>query len=98
MNIIIESAMPDGTPVQIEDWHMDYRFMAPGSLVVAYPTGTKDSGRPFGPRRGEAFRLEMSFDSHIEAREAFKRLLAGDARLVDYRENVEAKYRDFIPE
>lgn len=87
--------MPDGTPIQLEDWQDTY----PNSPTLwwsigAYPRSRHDSGRPFGPRRGGEFRLTISFHTDAEAVEAFEKLNRGDAELLEYREKFWNGERD----
>lgn len=87
MKIITEGKMPDGTHIQLEDWRTSFpEFKSMWNTIGAYPRSLKNSGRLFGPRRGEEFRLDMKFESAAEALEAYEKLVRGDAELLDYRD------------
>ena len=87
MKIITEGKMPDGTHIQLEDWRTSFpETKSLWHTIGAYPRSLKNSGRLFGPRRGEEFRLDMKFKSAAEAMEAYEKLVRGDAELLDYRE------------
>jgi len=87
--------MPDGTAIQLENWEDSY----PSSpslwwAIGAYPRAKHYSGRMFGPRRNEVFRLTISFHTAPEAVEAFEKLNRGEAELLDYREKFWNGERD----
>ena len=87
--------MPDGTGIQLENWEDSY----PSSpslwwAIGAYPRSKHESGRLFGPRRGQEFRLTINFATDAEAVEAFEKLNRGDAELLDYRERFWNRERD----
>lgn len=73
-----------GCPLVQEDWSEDYAVHKPGDQLAAFPVSTAYSGRPFGPSRGETFRLGMHFPSPEEASKAFNDLVAGKTKLEDY--------------
>jgi hypothetical protein len=82
--------------IQIEDWSKDYpdTFM-PDSLLVAYLKAKVSLGTYFGPRKGHIFRCEFHMPDGTRAREAFDKLIAGNAELDDYFEYIER--RKYIP-
>lgn len=98
MGLFIRSTakMPDNTAIQLEDWSDSY----PENphlwwTVGAYPVAKRGSGRPFGPmRKGEKFRLTISFKTDAEAVEAFEKLNRGEATLLDYADKFWNGERD----
>ena len=87
--------MPCGTAIQLENWEDSY----PSShslwwAIGAYPRAKHESGRLFGPRRNEEFRLTISFETDAEAVEAFDKLNRGDTELLEYREKFWNGERD----
>lgn len=88
--------MPDGTAIQLENW--EDRYPSSPTLwwtIGAYPLAKHGSGRYFGPhRKGEMFRLTISFHTDAEAVEAFEKLNRGEAELLDYRDKFWNLERD----
>lgn len=84
--------------VQLEDWSQDYpdTFM-PGNVLAAYPIAKEDSVHPtpFAPKRNEKFRCAFWFPNGDRAMEAYKKLLGGEAELVDYISYIERL--DYVP-
>ena len=64
MKIIEISAMPDGTEIQLEDWHdkntKDYKDLY-GYVIGVYPVA-KNSGRLGWVKSGEKFRISISYN------------------------------------
>ncbi len=90
-----KTTMPDGTEIQLEDWSNEF----PSSTnlwwaVGAYPVAKHSSGRLFGPRRNQEFRLTISFAEESDARECFRKLESGEAELLDYRDKFWNGERD----
>lgn len=80
----------DATPIQIEDWREAcpaLTFMA--YVVAAYPIASHDSGRPFGPKRHERFRLAFNFSTLELARECYTMLAAGSCPFWFFRGNAD---------
>ena len=86
--------MPDGTGIQLEDWSDKSPGTSYAYAVGAYPRALHESGRPFGPRKFETFRLTISFGSLNEAKKAFEKLYLGEASLLDYRDRFWNQERD----
>lgn len=98
MKIIKQGKMPDGTPIQIENWHEDYSFEPENSNIAAYPKSPIiQYDRPFGAKYGRPVRIELSFRSAEEAQTAYDNLVSGRKTLYDYRNLADPKYRDCIP-
>ncbi len=91
-----KAKMPDGTGIQLENWEDTYpKHPQLWWTVGAYPVAMHGSGRPFGPmRKGEKFRLTISFHTVAEAVEAFEKLNRGEAELLEYRERFWNGERD----
>ena len=90
------SKMNDGTEIQLEDWSDTHKNNPELWWAVgAYPAAKRGSGRPFGPnRRGEKFRLTISFPGVEEAMEAFQKLSDGEAELLDYADKFWNQEKD----
>lgn len=73
MKIIERAVMPDGTPIQINDWSEDFSCYAPCDEIAAYPRN----------RYGEKVRVNRHFDSAEDAWTAFRQLMNGEKTLVD---------------
>jgi len=87
--------MPDGTAIQLENWEDSYPdHPTLWWAIGAYPTSKHESGRLFGPQRGEIFRLTISFESDADAVEAFEKLNRGEATLLDYRDKFWNREKD----
>lgn len=54
MKVLETGAMPDGTKIQIEDWHENYKFLAPASTLGAYPISKVDLDGQFAPKKVES--------------------------------------------
>lgn len=90
MTILERAVMPDGTSIQLEDWHEDYPEVFPfADTVAAYPIAKETVERsPFSPQRGETFRAEFRFSNADNAREAFDALVSGAKPLKDFAERL----------
>lgn len=91
--------MPDGTAIQLENWEDAYSDHPELWWTIgAYPVAVHGSDRLFGPhRKGENFRLTISFEKDYEAVEAFEKLNRGEAELLDYRDKFWNGERDAEP-
>ena len=93
--IIIEKATtPDGSVIQIEDWHKNYKFIPPRSSIGAYAKSKKTKPGAFSPNKNEMYRFGISFDSADEAQAAFDELIDGTKTLKDYASRC--KYGDCL--
>ena len=88
--------MPDNTAIQLENWEDAYPDHPELWWAIgAYPVALRGSDRLFGPhRKGEKFRLTISFEKDFEAVEAFEKLNRGEAELLDYRDKFWNRERD----
>lgn len=87
--------MPDGTAIQLENWEDTYPELPDLWWAIgAYPVAKHGSGRLFGPRKGEIFRLTISFASDAEAVDAMQKLINGEAELLTYRDKFWYGERD----
>ena len=88
--------MQDNTAIQLENWEDLYPDNPDLWWVIgAYPAALRGSCRVFGPhRKGEIFRLTISFDTDAEAVEAFENLYHGRKTLLDYRDKFWNRERD----
>ena len=90
-----KTRMPDGTAIQLENWENEFITMSHLWWAVgAYPRSKHESGRLFGPRRGQEFRLTISFGTEAEAMECMNNLECGNSELLDYREKFWNGERD----
>lgn len=74
MKVLKRDVMPDGTNIQIEDWHESYSCFASGGTIAAYPKN----------RYGETFRASRDFENNAEAENAFKALTEGTKTLKEF--------------
>lgn len=89
MNIHDKGTMPDGTAIQIENWHANYDFIAPNSMIAAYPISKYTHAGGFSPKAGEPYRFAFCFKTEADAERAFKALLAGKKTLKDYADRLD---------
>lgn len=80
--------MPDGTDIQIEDWHEFYEYMPPCDTVAAYPISKASLPGSFTPCRGERFRAQFTFPSAEDTMAAYSALKAGTKTLKDYADHL----------
>lgn len=90
MKIIKKGTMPNGTKIQLEDWHDDYPSIFPANYcVAAYPIA-KDSLLRYNlycyPHIGKPFRLDFLFDGASAAEQAFQALQSGEKSFNDFAE------------
>lgn len=91
MKVLEIGEMPNGTNVQIEDWHKDYEGSAESSVIGAYPVSKVTLEGLCAPVRNKTFRLALHFDNAEQAKEAFQKLVNGAAELIDYGKYVNSK-------
>lgn len=84
MKIVKKGFMPDTTSIQIEDWSEDYLFHNESDTIAAYPTAKSDFPGTWKPKRGQSFRLDMTFCNKEAAERAFDDLIHGRKGLADY--------------
>lgn len=88
MKIIKKGTTPGGTPIQIEDWHMSYSFMAEASTLAAYPLSNKTKEGTYAPKAGEKYRFQFNFEDAEECQKAFTALEQG-ASLSEYADKMQ---------
>ncbi len=89
--------MPNGTLIQIEDWHKSHSFIPCGGILAAYPKSKVSHKGAFSPKGNEIYRFSFSFSSKEEAKKAFDILLAGSKALSDFKANlIRPEYADCI--
>jgi hypothetical protein len=88
MKVLIKGIMPNGTPIQIEEWHEDYDFMPYGRTLASYPLSKVSHEGSYSPQRNKPYRFEFDFGSHEEAREAFASLMDGSKQLSDFKDKM----------
>lgn len=88
MKILQKGQMPDGTPIQRENWHFDYGYMAYGATVAAYPIAKVSIRKPFAPQQGERFRAQFDFGTPREAEQCYKQLESGEKTLKDFADKI----------
>ena len=97
MTIIKKGVMPDGTNIQIEDWHDNYNFMPRASTVASYPISKTTKEGSFAPKAGEQYRFAFNFEDADSALMAFETLISGSKVLADYRDKIDnPKYADCV--
>jgi len=97
MTIIKKGVMPDGTNIQIEDWHDNYDFMPRASTIASYPISKTTKEGSFAPKAGEQYRFAFDFEDTDSALMAFEALISGSKVLADYRDKIDnSKYADCV--
>ena len=97
MMILKKGKMKDGTAIQIEDWSQDYKFMAYGSIIGAYPISKMSYARQFEPRKGEITRMQYDFATNEDAEKVFNELIEGSKTLKDIENNLyDKRYKDCV--
>ena len=92
MQIILQSSLPDGSHLTVEDWRKEYPGIC-NFMTVAYPRSKWTIEEAFAPRTGETFRCALRMDTEEEAMEAAGLLASGKKSLADYYDRFEkAKY------
>ena len=89
MEVIKRGIMPNGTDIQIEDWHSNYpETFAERSTLASYPIATWTLPGAFAPKAGMRYRIEFDFESAADADAAFAALSEGKAELKHYAKNI----------
>jgi len=97
MKVLEKGIMPDGTNIQIEEWHENYSFMPYGSTLASYPKSKVSHEGAFAPKGNEKYRFSFNFKSYDEAQQAFINLTNGIKTLSDFKSNIyNPKYADCI--
>lgn len=97
MKILTKGIMPNGIPIQIEDWSSDYSFAPYGDTLGSYPKSKVSHPGSFSPKGNETFRCSFKFASFDEVKEAFNALLNGEKSLSDFKEHLYQKeYADCV--
>lgn len=99
--IIDKATMPDGTKIQLEDWHRnnskEYQNLY-GYTIGAYPI-VKNSGGLGWIRAGKQFRLSISRNEYAKYADEmvladYEALKNGNKTLVDLKEHFDNKEKD----
>lgn len=98
MKVLQIGTMPNGTPIQIEEWQENYSFISYGSTIASYPKSKMSHEGSFAPKGGEIYRFHFNFPTTEEAQQAFNSLSNGVTVLADYVEYMHdrPKYADCI--
>lgn len=97
MKVLEKGIMPNGTPIQIEEWNEDYSFAPYASTVASYPKSKVSHEGAFSPKGNQTWRFDFNFDSENEAKKAFTELLSGEKDLSDFKNKLSnKKYTDCI--
>lgn len=99
--IIDTAVMPDGTKIQLEDWHSENSEEYPnlyGYTIAAYPVA-KNSGRSGWTRLGEEFRVTICRNEHMQYSDDmvlsdYEALKNGAKTLADLKEYFQYKTKD----
>lgn len=101
MKIIEKSKMPDGTEIQLEDWHgkntKDYNDLY-GYVIGVYPVA-KNSGRLGWVKSGERFRISISYNKFANYTDEmvlndFEALKNGKKTLSDLKDHFFNNFKD----
>lgn len=92
MEIIKKGITPENIDIQLENWSKDYPTIYKGATVIAaYPTSKLSVPHYINnhfthdyPKRGEKFRLSITFPTSKEAQAAYENLILGATKLSDY--------------
>lgn len=97
MKVLQTGIMPNGTHIQIEEWHENYSFMPYGSTIASYPKSKVSHEGNYAPKGNQIYRFAFNFESEQETKDIFNSLLSGEKKLVDIRTNLNRKeYADCI--
>ena len=88
MEVLEVGEMPDGTKIQLEDWHGEFSFIPRASTLAAYPVSKIDMDGQFAPKKGRKLRVSFNFESEMEARQAFRELARGTKQLLHFNEFI----------
>lgn len=99
--IIKRDIMPDGTRIQLEDWHSENTEEYPnlyGYSIGAYPIA-KNTGKHGFVRSGDTFRLGISRNEYAKYTDEmvladYESLVNGNKMLSDLQEHFHYKQRD----
>ena len=91
MEILIKALTKDGMNIQLENWHVNFESIPFGSTIACYPRSKVESSVPFGPKKGETFRLQVDFENNETAINAFRDILFGEKKLYDFTNNISDK-------
>ena len=99
--IIDTAVMPDGTKIQLEDWHSENSKEYPnlyGYAIAAYPIA-KNSGRSGWTRIGEEFRVTICRNEHMQYSDDmvlsdYEALKNGTKTLADLKDHFRYKSKD----
>jgi hypothetical protein len=95
MKVLEKGIMPNGTPIQIEEWNENYSFMPYGSMIASYPKSKVSHDGSYAPKGNQTYRF--SFDTAEETKKAYTELISGVKTLTDFKENLSRKeYEDCI--
>lgn len=97
MKVLEKGTMPNGTAIQIEEWHENYSFYPYGSTLASYPKSKMSHEGAFSPKGNQPYRFHFNFNSKQEAKEAFENLKNGITELKDYIDYMhDPKYADCL--
>lgn len=97
MKVLERGTMPNGTAIQIEEWHENYDFYPYADCIASYPKSKMSHEGAFAPKGNEKYRFSFHFPSTEDAKNAYNELLAGTKQLVDFVEYMwDKKYVDCI--
>ena len=97
MKVLLKGVMPNGTPIQIEEWNENYSFVPYGSTIASYPKSKMSHEGSFAPKGNQVYRFQFNFYSDDEAKTAFNDLLSGVKALSDFKDKMyNPKYADCI--
>lgn len=97
MKVLKTGTMPNGTPIQIEEWNENYSFLPYGATIASYPKSKSSHNGDFSPKGNVTYRFSFNFTNNEESEQAFNNLLSGNKELADYKEHMEfKKYADCI--
>ena len=99
--VLRKGVTPNGTEIQLENWHDTYSFRPVNSTIGAYPIAKESCPSIWAgeyPRKGESFRCFFEFDNESDALEAYNNLICGYKQLTDYLDNYsgDAEYKKCI--
>ena len=89
-HVLRRGVMPNGTCIQLENWHDIYDFKPANATIGAYPIAKESCPSIWAgeyPKKGEAFRCFFEFNNEEDALEAYTNLICGYKCLVEYLDN-----------
>jgi len=97
MKVLETGVMPNGTQIQIEEWHENYSFMPYGSTIASYPKSKMSHEGAFAPKGNEMYRFSFNFTSYEETKKVFEQLVTGKKELSELKQFIyNPKYADCI--